>query len=140
MTELQGIKEWAAAVIHKWGIPIASGIIVVITPIHPVLLVVILLVLANAFVGAWAASKNKEPVTITSFMAFAPKLFLYLFILIVFFFVEIFVWKGLVPAVTGISSAICVREGIILLKNSGVIIGEPIFKYVINKLNRDTEK
>ena len=111
-----------------------------LAPIHPILITVGVLVAVDTILGVWASKKRGERISSGRAGRVLTKMFVYEMVLVVLFMVETNVWGSWLPAVKIAAGAICVVEVISLLENSGTILGQPVFKFLIDKLGSKSKK
>jgi hypothetical protein len=111
-----------------------------LAPIEKVLLTTIALVLTDMAAGVWAAKKRGESIQSAKLGNTARKLFVYLGVIVMGFFVEQQLLSDVVPLVKLLSGVIAVVEMKSLLENSEDILGQPIFKVLIEKLSKKDEE
>jgi len=120
--------------IDKWFVPLLLSAVAVLAPIHSLIVAVGVLVFGDAVLAVWAAIKTGKPVTSARLMDSVVKMFVYSATVVLTFVVETYMLHGFIPIVKMISCAIGFVEIVSILENAGLILGQPVFKVVINKL------
>ena len=123
-----------------WVYAIALSAATYFTPIIPVILTVGLLIAVDTILGVWASIKKCDRITSNRASRVVSKMFIYQTVLITLFVVEQHIWGVWIAAVKIAAGAIAVVEVISILENSGVILGQPVFKFLINKLGSKSNK
>jgi len=123
-----------------WCYSILISAVASLAPIYPILVTVGLLVAADTVLGVWASLKRGETLTSNKASRVISKVFVYQIVLCILFMVETNVWGNWLPAVKLAAGAIAVVEVISLLENSGTILGQPLFKFLIDKLGSKSRK
>jgi hypothetical protein len=116
------------------------SLLALIAPIEKVLITTIALVCADMAAGVWAAKKRGEEIQSHKLGHTAKKLFVYLGLLILGFFVEVELLSSAIPLVKLLSGIVAVVEMKSLLENSEDILGQPIFKILIEKLSNKKDE
>lgn len=117
----------------------ALSALALLAPIEKVLVTTIALVFTDMAAGVWAAKKRGEQIQSAKLGNTARKLVVYLALLILGYFVEIELLSSAIPLVKLLSGVVAVVEMKSLLENSEDILGQPIFKALIEKLSKKDE-
>lgn len=123
-----------------WVYALMLSALTYITPIIPILLTVGLLIMVDTVLGVWASIKKQDRITSNRAGRTISKIFVYQTVLLTLFVVEQHIWGEWIAAVKIAAGAIAVVETISILENSGIILGEPVFKFLINKLGSKSNK
>ena len=123
-----------------WVFALMLSALTYVTPIVPILSTVGLLIAVDTVLGVWASIKKKERITSNRAGRTISKMFVYQMVLITLFTVEQHIWGSWVAAVKIAAGAIAVVEVISILENSGIILGQSVFKFLINKLGSKSNK
>lgn len=124
----------------KWLLLIAWSLISELSPIWPVLATVLWLIVVDLWLGTWASFKLNQPFTSGRLRASFNKACVYMIILITLFFTQKYVWFEWISAVKITATGICAAEVLSILENSSVIVGKPVFKFIISKLGSLSKK
>lgn len=119
---------------------LSAAFIVMLTPIHPVLISVGVLILADAVFGIWAAYKRGEQITSKRMGGTIVKLFVYNGVIVTGYLVQTHLLSEIVPVVKICAGYIGMVELKSLLENSSTILGRDLFKEVIDKLGSKSDK
>lgn len=109
------------------------SVVSLLAPVHPILLTVIILIIADTVLGIWASLKNGVVFTSARAGRVISKLLIYETVLCVLYAVETNIIHVL-PLVKLAASMIAVVETVSVLENAGLILGQPVFKFLIDKL------
>lgn len=109
-------------------------------PIEKVLVTTIALVVTDMAAGVWAAKKRGEEIQSGKLANTARKLFVYLGVIVMGYFVEVNLLSASIPLVKLISGIIAVAEMKSLLENSEDILGQPIFKAILERLSKPKDE
>lgn len=123
-----------------WAYALVLSAVTYITPIIPMLLTVGLLISVDTVLGVWASLKKQERITSNRAGRVLTKFFIYQMTLVTLFVVEQNIWGTWIAAARIAAGAIAVVEVISILENSGIILGQPVFKFLINKLGSKSNK
>jgi hypothetical protein len=111
-----------------------------IAPIHALLLTVGLLIFGDMVLGVWAAKKRGEAITSSRLRDTVSKMFIYHMVLILGFLVQEHMLDGWIPIVKLSASVIGIVEIKSVLENSGSILGQPLFKELVQRLGSKSKK
>ena len=123
-----------------WAYALMLSALTYVTPIIPILLTVCLLIIVDTILGVWSSIKRGHRITSNRAGRIITKMFVYQTVLLTLFVVEQHIWGEWIAAVKIAAGAIAVVETISILENSGIILGEPVFKFLINKLGSKSNK
>lgn len=110
-----------------------------LVPIHTLLVVATLLVLADATTGILAAHKRKEPITSAGMRRTVSKLLIYQGAILVGFLIEVMM-SGALPVAKLIAGCISAVEGKSCLENLDTVNGSPIFKAIIDRIGSKNDR
>lgn len=116
-----------------WLYKILVIMLAVISPIQPILIAVIFLVLVDFVTGIWASIKRQIPITSFHMRRTIVKLLAYLSTILVAFIIETYLLSE-VPLVKVVSSLIGLTEGKSFLENINVITGIDFWQAILNKV------
>lgn len=119
---------------------LAGALIVLLTPIHPVIITVGVLIFMDTFFGIWAAKKRGEKISSKRMGHSVVKMLVYQGVLITGFLVETHMIDGAVPIVKLAALYIGMVEVKSLLENASTILERDIFKEIIEKLGSKSSK
>lgn len=122
------------------AIPILIAGVGAIAPIHTLLITVGFLIFGDMVLGVWAAKKRGEKITSARLRDTVSKMFIYHMVLILGFLVQENMLDGWVPIVKLSASMIGIVEIKSVLENSGSILGQPLFKELIQRLGSKSKK
>lgn len=108
--------------------------IAALAPIHSVLIVVGILIVADTITGVWAAVKNGQTITSARLRDTITKMLLFQLAVITGFLLEKYLLADLLPVSKLIAGIIGVTEGTSILENINKIRGDNLFKTLIDKL------
>lgn len=123
-----------------WIYALALSTFTYLTPIVPILLTVGLLIAVDTILGVWASIKKSEKITSNRAGRVITKMFVYQMVVITLFIVEQHIWGAWIAAAKIAAGAIAIVEVVSILENSGTILGQPVFKFLINKLGSKSNK
>lgn len=109
--------------------------IAVFSPIHSMLIVVGILVIADLSTGLAKAYKTGQIITSFGLRRTLTKMLAYQTAVITAFLLEKFLLDGVLPAGKLVASIIGITEFKSILENTEAITGKPVFKSIIDKLN-----
>lgn len=119
-----------------------SGLLVVLAilaPIHALIISTSVLILADLFLGVWAAIKRKEVITSAGFRRSITKFAVYQVALITAFMVEVYMIKSILPVSSLVAAVIGLTELKSLLEKSYLLTGTD-FKSILQKLGSVNDK
>lgn len=116
------------------------AIMAILAPIKAVLITVGVLIVADLIFGIWAAVKKGEEITSRKMSATISKALVYQVAVITAFLVERYLMEGFIPVTKIVSSMIGIVEIKSLYENCGIILGQPIFKLIFDRIKREGEK
>lgn len=119
---------------------LALSILAIFAPIKPAIITVGVMVALDLITGVWAANKRKEPITSNGLKQTVMKLMVFQIALITGFLTEKYLTGDLVPITKIIAAFIGLVEYTSMLENLNEINGQPIFKSIIKKIGKDSEK
>lgn len=117
-----------------------ASFVVLLTPIHPVVISVGVLIFADTFFGIWAAKKRGEKISSKRMGDSVVKMLVYQIVLITGFLVETHLIDGAVPIVKLAALYIGMVEVKSLLENASTILGRDIFKELVGRLGSKSDK
>lgn len=120
------------------GLLIAS--FAALAPIHAVLVTVGLLIFGDLILGVWAASKRGEEITSARLRDTVSKMFIYHTVLVLGYLVEKNMLGGFIPIAKLSASVIGIVEIKSVFENAGSILGQPLFKEIIDKISSKNKK
>lgn len=126
--------------LKKYAIELLIAIGVVLAPIKSILITVGVLIVADFAMGLWAARKRGESITSSGMSKTVSKALVYQAAVICAFLVEKYLMDGVLPVCKIVASIIGSVEMKSLLENGESILGQPVFKVVIDKLKSQTDK
>lgn len=126
------MKEWFEKII------VAS--LAALAPIHPIMISVGFLILADLITGIWAAKKRGEKVSSAAMRRTVSKIFIYQMVIIGGFVLETYLLGGLIPVSKIAAGVIGLVEFKSMLENSGHIVGDDIFKMILKKIGSENDK
>lgn len=126
------MKEWLGKV--------AIACLAVLAPIQTILLSVGFLITADFITGIWAAHKRKEQIKSAAMRRTISKIVIYQMAVITGFLLETYLLSSIFPVSKLVAGVIGLVEFKSILENGNTILGEDIFKVVINKLGSDNDK
>lgn len=103
-------------------------------PVMPVIASLFILVFIDTFLGIWAAIKLKESLISGKGWRLITKLCIMSVTLVAMHNFEL-LSRNLIPAVSLVATALAIVEAKSILENAGIILGQPLFKYLITKLD-----
>ncbi len=125
--------------IYTWTLKVASMVLLVLTPIHPVLLAVSFLIILDFVTGIWAAKKRNEKITSTNLKKTVVKTFLYQCSIIVAWLMETYLLDG-IPVIKVVTGIIAVTEGKSFFENIHAITGTDFWSLAIEKIQAAAAK
>lgn len=105
-----------------------------IAPVVPVLMSLFILIGIDTFLGIWASIKIKRPLISGRAWRIAVKLAVATTTILGMLAFEK-ISAGYIPAVTLVATTLAIVEVVSILENAGLILGQPLFKYIIKKLD-----
>lgn len=117
-----------------------AALVLLLTPIHPVIISVGVLIFADAFIGIWAAYKRGERISSKRMGDSIVKMLVYQLVLISGYLVQTYLLSDFIPVVKLAAGYIGMVELKSLLENSSTILGRDIFKEIISKLGSKSDK
>ena len=124
----------------EWLEKIAVASLAALAPIHPVMLSVGFLILADLITGMWAAKKRGEKISSAAMRRTISKMFIYQMAVIGGFVLETYLLGGLLPVSKIVAGVIGLVEFKSMLENSGQIVGGDIFKMILKKIGSENDK
>lgn len=126
------MKDWLEKII-------IAGI-AALAPIHPVLISVGFLIVADLLTGIWAAKKRGEKISSAAMRRTVSKIVIYQLAVIGGFVLEKYLLSDLLPVSKIVAGVIGLVEFKSMLENSGSIVGGDIFKMILAKLGSENDK
>ena len=108
--------------------------IAALAPIHAVIVTVGILIFADLATGIWAAKKRGDEISSARMRDSITKMLVYQTVIITGFLVETHLIGGLVPVVKLAAAVIGMVELKSLIENANLILGQDLFKTLIEKL------
>lgn len=136
------VKDWGSMKeeIIRWISAFLLSSLTYISPIVPILLTVGLLIFVDTILGVWASIKKQERFTSARAGRVISKMFVYQMVLLTLYVVEKNIAGDWIAIVRIAAGAIAIVEVTSILENSGTILGQPVFKFLINKLGSKSNK
>lgn len=119
---------------NQWFKSIFVALVAVFAPIKGMILTMLALVLADLITGIWAAYKSQQPITSAKLRTTVTKLLIYLIAVCIGYLTETYLLEGLLPISKLIAGAVGLVELTSLLENANKILGQNLFKMLIDKL------
>lgn len=125
----------------SWLKALFSSFIALLAPIHVVMCAVLILVVTDLIFGVWAAKKRGEKITSSGLRRTVSKIFVYEFVVICGFLFQTYLLgipgDWVVKLLTGIIGVVEMKS---LLEKGNDILGDKVFKIVIEKIGSDNDK
>lgn len=114
----------------------------VLTPIHPVLITVGILIFSDLVLGIWASKKRGEKFSSAALRRTVTKILIYQTAIITGYICEVYLLQNLLPISKIAAGLVGLVEMTSIFENLNAINGQPIFKSLIEKLGsvNDTKK
>jgi len=112
----------------------------VLAPIKPVLITVGILIVGDMITGMWAAKRRNEKISSAAMRRTVSKMVIYQFAVISGFLLEKYLLSDTIPVSKLVAGAIGMVEFKSVLENSSSILGQDVFKMVIQKLGSKNDK
>lgn len=112
----------------------------ILAPIKMVMITVGVLVFADLVSGVWAAKKRGEDIKSAALRRTVSKLLIYQMCIITGFMVETYLMGNILPIVKLLGGLIGVVELKSVLENSNTILGQDLFKLLIQKLGSQNDR
>lgn len=119
---------------NQWFKSIFVAVLAVLAPIKAMIFTMLALVLADLITGVWAAHKLQQPITSAKLRTTVSKLLIYLIAICIGYLTETYLLEGLLPISKLIAGAVGMVELTSLLENANKILGQNLFKMLIDKL------
>jgi hypothetical protein len=119
---------------------IAASLVALLAPAKALLISVGFLVIADLVTGVWAALKTGEKISSAALRRTVSKAFIYQLAVISGFLVEHFMLADFFPVSKVVASVIGLVELTSILENSNRILGQDLFKVVIEKLGSKNDQ
>jgi phage-related holin len=103
-------------------------------------IVATLLIVADLAFGVLAAMKRKEKITSAGLRRTITKLLAYNVCITIGFLVETYLIGGTIPISNLIAGIVGLTEGKSLLENAEELLGQPVFKSVLDKLKSQNDE
>lgn len=117
----------------------AAALLVVFTPLKPVVITVCCLVMCDFFLGVGAAKKRGEAITSSGFKATVAKILLYEVALALSFLVETYLTGTLFPACKFVSALVGLVELKSILENLDAVYGKSVFATLLEKITQKSK-
>lgn len=124
----------------EWLEKIAVASLAALAPIHPVMISVGFLILADLVTGIWAATKRGQKISSAAMRRTVSKMFIYQMVVIGGFVLETYLLGGLFPVSNIVAGVIGLVEFKSMLENSNHIMGGDIFKIILKKIGSENDK
>lgn len=124
----------------EWLIRIALAGLAALAPIHTILVSVGVMILADLLTGIWAAKIKGESITSAAMRRTISKILVYQTSVITGFLLETYLLSGIFPVAKLVAGVIGLVEFKSILENGNKILGQDIFKAVLQKLGSDNDK
>lgn len=108
--------------------------IAALAPIHAVMITVGVLIFADMFTGVYAAYKNNEEISSARLRDSLSKIMIYQIVIVTGFLVETHLIDGIVPVTKLVAGVIGMVEITSLIENANKILGQNIFRVLLDKL------
>lgn len=105
-----------------------------LAPIHAIMIVTGVLIMADLITGIWAAVKKGDAINSAALRRTVSKFVIYQIAVISAFVVQKFMLADLIPASNIVASAIGLVELKSILENASKILGADVFKVILSKL------
>lgn len=124
-----------------WLYGIILSVYAELQPIHSIIWTMVMLIIADTFLGLWASIKTKMPLTSARGGRLFSKMAVYVVVLAALFEAQKNIFgEEWISAVKLAAGAMAVVECVSILENAGTIIGQPVFKFLIDKLSSKNNK
>ncbi len=121
------------------ALKLALVIVAVLAPIHAMLIVVGILIVADMVTGVWAAFKRGERVNSASLRRTISKFVIYNIAVISGFLLERYLLSDIFPVSKIVAGVIGLVEFTSIMENLGSISGQNVFKLIITKLGSQND-
>jgi phage-related holin len=105
-----------------------------LAPIHAIMVVTGILIVADLVTGIWAAVKKGDKINSAALRRTVSKFLIYQLAVISAFIVQKYMLNDLIPASNIVASAIGLVELKSILENASRILGADVFKVILSKL------
>ncbi len=124
----------------EWLIRIALAGLAALAPIHTILISVGVMILADLATGIWAAKVKGEKITSAAMRRTISKILVYQTSVISGYLLETYLLSSLFPVAKLVAGVIGLVEFKSILENGNKILGQDVFKTVLQKLGSDNDK
>lgn len=114
---------------------LGMSVLMIFSPIKPVLFVTGLLVILDMIFGIWAAKVRKEPITSSRMKDSITKLLVYELCIMLFYIGQKYMTTDLIPLTNIASTFVCLVELKSIAESLKDISGVDILEFLISKLN-----
>lgn len=111
-----------------------------LVPIKMVLITVGILIMVDLITGIWAAKKRGERISSAVMRRTVSKFLIYQTTIITGFLLQTYLLDNIIPVSKLVASVIGLVEFKSILENGNSILGEDLFKVIIQKLGSDNDK
>lgn len=124
----------------KWFQSLAIATLAVFAPIKAALATVLVLIIFDLISGIAAAIKKKEKIRSSGLRRTLTKLIVYELSMMLGFLAETYLLYGEIPIVKLVAGLIATTELLSILENCDVLLGQSVFKAIINRLGSESKK
>lgn len=124
----------------EWLVKIGLAAFAALAPIKAIIISVGILILADLATGIWAAHKRGESISSAAMRRTVSKMLIYQTCVITGFLVEHYMIGGILPVSKLVAGVIGMVEFKSILENANSILGQDLFKVVIQKLGSDNDR
>lgn len=124
----------------EWLIRIALAGLAALAPIHAILISVGIMILADLFTGIWAAKVKGETITSAAMRRTISKILVYQTSVVTGYLLETYMLSSIFPVAKLVAGVIGLVEFKSILENGNKILGQDLFKTVLQKLGSDNDK
>lgn len=124
----------------EFVVKLLVSIAAILAPVKAIVITVGILIIADLVTGIWAAIKRQEKISSAVMRRTISKIVIYQTAVITGFLLETYLLTGLLPVSKIVASVIGLVEFKSVLENGNIILGDDIFKSVLQKLGSDNDK
>ena len=125
---------------YLWLYALALSAFAYLEPIMPIVLAVYSLLIADTFLGVWAARKRGERLTSKGLTRMVAKMTVYSTVIFTLFNIDKYILFDNLHSVKVAAMSLAIVEVVSLLENAGTIIEKPVFKFLIDKIMSKSTK
>lgn len=126
--------------VTSFGLKVMILVFVILAPIQAVMLTIGFLIFVDLVSGIWAALKRREKITSAALRRTISKMFIYQFAIISGFLIEQNILQGAFPITKIVAGFMGIVELKSILENGNSILGQNIFKILIQKLGSKNDQ